>query len=100
MVGIKTRQELDTVAASIKLPLILGGVGKELRDLDYLAARGVRVCLQGHQPFAASVQALYQTMKALRDGAAPETLAGVANEALMSRVSRAADYGRRGKDYL
>lgn len=100
LVGVKTKQDLDTIAGAIKLPLILGGVGKELRDLDFLAARGVRICLQGHQPFAASVQALYQTMKALREGAAPESLPGVADETLMSRVTRAQVYSQRVKDFL
>ncbi len=100
LVGVKTKQDLDAVAAVIKLPLILGGVGKELRDREFLAARGVRICLQGHQPFAACVQALYQTMKALREGASPESLTGVADEVLMARVARAEIYAQRAREFL
>ena len=57
----------------------------------------MRVSLQGHQPFAAAVQALYDTLKALRDGTPPADLAGVAPAALMNRITRADEYeaGRR-----
>ena len=57
MTGVKTRAQLDTVAAALKLPLFLGGAGDELYDLDYLSARNVRVCLQTHAPFMSTVQA-------------------------------------------
>jgi len=100
LVGVKTRADLDAIAAQIRLPLILGGAGKELFDLPYLADRGVRICLQGHQPFSAGVQAVYQTLKALRDGTPPEKLEGVASEELMKRVTRGDDYARWMKDFL
>jgi carboxyvinyl-carboxyphosphonate phosphorylmutase len=99
-VGIKTRSDLDAIAAQIKLPLILGGAGKELLDPVYLAQRGVRVCLQGHQPFAAAVRALHDTLKALREGTPPERLEGIAGDELMKRVMRNDDYARWSKDWL
>ena len=40
-------------------------------DLDYLSARNVRVCLQGHHQFWAGVQGVHDTLKALREGAKP-----------------------------
>jgi carboxyvinyl-carboxyphosphonate phosphorylmutase len=52
-------------------PSYLANVTAELSDREYLAKRGVRVCLQGHQPFAAAVRALYETLKVLRQLAAP-----------------------------
>jgi oxaloacetate decarboxylase len=100
LVGVKTRAQLDAVAAAIKIPLILGGVGPELDDLDYLSARGVRVCLQGHQPFMAAVGAVYETLKALREGTKPGKLAGVASAELMKQVTREADYARWSKEFL
>jgi oxaloacetate decarboxylase len=100
LVGVKTRSDLDTIAAQIKLPLILGGAGKELLDRAYLAERGVRVCLQGHQPFAAAVRAIHDTLKALRDGTPPERLNGIAGDELMKRVMRNDDYARWSKDWL
>lgn len=100
LVGVKTRADLDAVAAEIRLPLILGGVGKELRDRADLAERGVRVCLQGHQPFMAAVQAIYEAMKALREGAAPESLPRIAPDKLMAQVMRNEDYLHWAKDFL
>jgi len=99
-VGVKTRAELDAISAATKLPLILGGGTPELSDLAYLGARRVRVALQGHQPFAAAVKAIHDTLKALRDGTPPSKLQGVADAELMKRVTRDADYTKWTKDFL
>jgi len=90
---VKTRAELDAISAATKLPLILGGGTPELSDLAYLAARRVRIALQGHQPFAAAVQGDFTTrLKALRDWKPPPSkLQGVADAELMKRVTRDAD---------
>jgi len=100
LVGVKTRAQMDAVAAAVDLPMIVGGVGAELMDREYLAARGVRVCLQGHQPFAAAAQAVYDTLKALREGAEPKDLKGVAPAALMKQVTRGADYDKWLAEFL
>jgi carboxyvinyl-carboxyphosphonate phosphorylmutase len=100
LVGVKTRPDLDAIAAAISLPLILGGAGKELLDLPYLAERGVRVCLQGHQPFMAAVRAVHDTLKALREGMPAERLAGIADDEMMKRLMRNDDYARWAKEWL
>jgi len=99
-VGIKTRAELDAISAATKLPLIMGGVSGDLADKDYLASRRVRIALQGHQPFAAGVKAVHDTLKALRDGTAPSKLQGVASAELMKKVTRDDDYTRWTKEFL
>jgi carboxyvinyl-carboxyphosphonate phosphorylmutase len=99
-VGVKTRAELDAISAATKIPLILGGVSGELTDKDYLASRRVRIALQGHQPFAAGVKAVYDTLKALRDGVQPGDLKGVASADLMKQVTRDSDYTKWTKDFL
>lgn len=99
-VGVRTRAELDAISAATTLPLILGGVSGDLTDKDYLSARRVRVALQGHQPFAAGVKAVYETLKALRDGVQPGKLQGVASAELMKKVTRDDDYTRWTKDFL
>ena len=99
-VGVKTRAELDAISAATRLPLILGGGTPELSDLAYLGARRVRVALQGHQPFAAAVKAVHDTLKALKDGTPPSKLTGVADAELMKRVTRDADYTKWTKDFL
>ena len=99
-VGLKKRAELDAIAAAIDLPIILGGGSAELDDRDYLAARGVRVALQGHQPFMAAVRAVHDTLKALRDGVKPKDLPGVASAELMKTVTRDAEHRRWMKEFL
>ena len=99
-VGVKTRAELDAISAATTLPIILGGGTPELNDLAYLGSRRVRVALQGHQPFAASVQAIHDTLKALRDGTPPAKLSGVADAEMMKRVTRDGDYAKWTKDFL
>jgi carboxyvinyl-carboxyphosphonate phosphorylmutase len=90
--GGLTRDDLDAIAAEIRIPLMLGGVPPALLDKQYLASRGVRVALQGHQPFSASVKAIYDTLKALRDGTKPSDLTGIASSETMARVTREGDY--------
>jgi oxaloacetate decarboxylase len=99
-VGVRTRTELDAISAATKIPLILGSIAGELVDKEYLASRRVRIALQGHQPFAAAVKAIHDTLKALREGTPPGELKGVADAELMKRVTRDADYARWTKDFL
>jgi len=99
--GIRTRAELDAVAAVATRPIILGGIeGTELKDRDYLAARGVRIALQGHQPIMAAQLAVYNTLKALREGVQPADLPGLPSAEFMGRITRDADYKRRTKEFL
>ncbi len=90
--GGMTREQLDAIYNTVKIPLMLGGGGRELQDNDYLSSRRVRIALQGHQPFSAAVQAVYDTLKALREGTQPGDLKGVASAETMQRVTRAGDY--------
>jgi carboxyvinyl-carboxyphosphonate phosphorylmutase len=100
VLGVKTRAQLEPIAAAVTRPLILGGPGPEIMDLDYLGKQGVRVCLQGHQPFMAAVNAVHETLRALRNGTPPAKLAGLPSNELMKRVTRDADYAAWTKDFL
>lgn len=82
------------------VPIILGGTPASMADKAKLAAHGVRVALQGHQPFAAAVAAIHATLKALRDGTPPADLKGVAPAPLMKQVTREADYAAWTRDFL
>jgi carboxyvinyl-carboxyphosphonate phosphorylmutase len=99
-VGVQERAQIEALHAAVKLPLILGGTPKALRDPDYLAGVGVRISLLGHQPFMAAVQATYATLKALREHSDPDRLQGVASGDLMKQVTREADHRRWMKDWL
>lgn len=98
--GLKSRDDLDRIAAAVKLPLVLGGVGEKVADDGYLEGRGVRVWSAGHDAYAAGVQAVYDTMKAVRDGTPSRDLKGVASPALMARLTRAAEYDAATRNYL
>ncbi len=97
---LKTRDQLDRVAAAVSLPLILGSPGAELVDSEYLARRRVRICLRGHQGFAAGVQALYDAAQASFAGTAPGKLPNAASDTLMTRLTRAAEHERASEDFL
>ena len=98
--GIKSRGELEAIAAATRLPIVLGGAPEELNALDYLASQRVRIALQGHAPIAAATQAVYETQKALRDGTPPKNLKGLASSELTGRVMREADAKARSADFL
>jgi carboxyvinyl-carboxyphosphonate phosphorylmutase len=98
--GVKSRAQVDAVSQAVKLPLFLGGVPDDMMDLDYLSARNVKLCLQGHQSFWAAVQGVHDTLKALRDGVKPKDLKNIASADLQKRVLRQADYARGRKDFL
>jgi carboxyvinyl-carboxyphosphonate phosphorylmutase len=98
--GGLTRHDLDAIAEEVKIPLMLGGVSGDLQDKEYLASRGVRVALQGHQPFSAAVQAIHDTLKALREGTKPAALQGIASAELMAKVTREGDYKRWTEAFL
>lgn len=99
-VGIKTPAELEQISNAINIPIFLGSLGPDLEDKEMLGKLGVRIGLQGHMPIMAGVQAVHDTLKALREGTAPKDLKGVASGELMKQVTRADDYNRMTKDFL
>ena len=100
LTGIKTRAELEAISAATRLPIVLGGVLEEMNDLDYLADKRVRIALQGHAPFAAATQAVYETLKALREGTSPKQLKGLASSELTNRLTREAETRARLAAFL
>jgi oxaloacetate decarboxylase len=100
LTGIKTRAELEAIVAVTKLPIVLGGAPEEMSDLAYLGRQRVRIALQGHAPFAAATEAVYQTLKALREGLPPKQLKGLASAELTGRVTREADMKARNREFL
>jgi carboxyvinyl-carboxyphosphonate phosphorylmutase len=98
--GIKARAELEAIATATRLPIVLGGAPEEMSDLNYLAGQRVRIALQGHAPFAAATQAVYETLKALREGLSPKALKGIASAELSGRLTREADVKSRNAQFL
>jgi oxaloacetate decarboxylase len=100
LTGIRMHSELEAIAAATKLPIVLGGAPEEMADPDYLANQRVRIALQGHAPFAAATQAVYATLKALREGLPPKNLKGLASSELTGRATREADVKARLAEFL
>lgn len=100
LAGVKSRSDVEGVRSVTELPIILGNAPPALMDQTFFKANGVRICLQGHQPIQAAVQAVYATMKALRDGGDPTKLAGMPSSETMRRVTRADDYDRWTASFL
>lgn len=98
--GLKTRADLEAIAAATRLPIVMGSADGELADTAFLASQRVRIANQGHAPLAAATQAVYETLKALRDGVAPKQLKGLASADLTSRVMREAEVKARIAEYL
>ncbi len=98
--GIKARAELEAISAVTTLPIVLGGAPEEMTAPDYLAAQRVRIALQGHAPFAAATQAVYATLKALREGTSPKNLNGLASSELTGRAMREVEVKARSNEFL
>src|SRR6266568_5013567 len=98
--GIKSSKELEAISAATRLPIVLGGAPEEMTGLDYLISQRVRIALQGHAPFAAATQAVYETLKALREGASPKNLKGLPSSELTGRAMRETDVKTRSGAFL
>jgi carboxyvinyl-carboxyphosphonate phosphorylmutase len=98
--GVKTRADLEAIAAATMLPIVLGGPTEEMTDWDFLVSQRVRIAVQGHAPIAAATQAVFATLKAIREGASPKDLPGLASSDLMDWVTRAALVKQRSADFL
>jgi len=100
LTGLTTRREVEAVAAATTVPLVLGNTQGELDDAAFLISQRVKIALQGHTPFAAASQAVYETLKALREGTPPKDLKRLPSAQLTSRLMRNADAKARGDKFL
>ncbi len=98
--GIKTRAELTAIAAETRLPIMLGTADGELDDAAFLASCRVKICTQGHLPFAAGALAVYETLKALREGVSPKDLEGLPSADFVNRYMRNGVVQQRMADFL
>jgi len=101
LAGASKREEVEAMHRATRLPLLLGGAPPALSDRNFLATHGVRIALQGHQPFYAAAKAVYDTLKYLREGGSPAGLKDrVASEELLTIALKQKDYKRWQGDYL
>jgi oxaloacetate decarboxylase len=88
LVGVKNREDLETIAAELTAPIILGSASREMMDRDWLATLGVKICLQGHKVHAAALQAFMTAQTALANGTHPDDLENVASGGTMKKFMR------------
>lgn len=100
LAGLRSRDQLDAVAAATRLPLLIGGIDSHAGELPELAGKRVRICLQGHHPLAAAVRAMHDTMKALHGGTPASTIEDAVAKNLIKRISRAEMYADLSKSFL
>ncbi|OGA56444.1 MAG: hypothetical protein A3F74_26235 [Betaproteobacteria bacterium RIFCSPLOWO2_12_FULL_62_58] len=92
--------QIEAIHHAVDLPLIVGRAPVSFGRED-LAARGVRVLLQGHQPVAAVVKALHEVYAHLFIGGAPAELKSkIASAQEMERVIGADQYRKWQREYL
>ena len=90
--GLRTREELDRIAAATRLPLVIGGIPESMCDSEYLASRRGRLWSGGHNTFNVAVKALYDAMKAVHEGLLAPKVAGAAGKDLLNAVTNAGSY--------
>jgi carboxyvinyl-carboxyphosphonate phosphorylmutase len=94
--GLKTLEDLDALAKGRRTPLILASAIKGVDDAE-LAARGVRIQLQGHQPSFDAWMATYRRLYQQRHGDFP---AETDPRVLTKQLSGHGHYVRWTEDYL
>jgi carboxyvinyl-carboxyphosphonate phosphorylmutase len=101
LIGVKEQDDLEYLCAATALPIMLGGVPADLLEQDYLSRLGVRICLKGHQPFMAAVQAAYEAML-LQAAGEQATGAGptLASGELIKQLTRDENITSAAKKYL
>lgn len=97
----QTKADIEAVNEAVRIPLILGGAGPELEDIDFLASKNVRISLQPHLPFQAAVRAVHDTLNALRGGVSVEDVRStVASPDLLGKVTRKSHYDKWSAEFL
>ncbi|NKE45017.1 oxaloacetate decarboxylase [Roseomonas frigidaquae] len=98
--GLTDLAQLDALREATGLPILVGNAKAGLGGAAAFAAHGGRVALQGHATFPAAMQAVHDTLKALRDGTAPKDLRGLPDNAATKRWQRDDQYDAAIKDFL
>ena len=94
--GMQDPGDLDALASKASVPLILGSAVPGLGLAD-LAARNVRIVLQGHAAFYQAVKALYANLALLRGAEVHEDQDP---QELVKRLSGSDRHAMWAKDFL
>ncbi len=102
LTGARSRNQIEAVHQTTSLPLCVLSPPADIRnDAQFLAANGIRVLMLGNPTFAVAVKAMYDSLKHLQDGGAPEELADKqAPPDLLRSVNRTEEFLRLQQEYL
>jgi carboxyvinyl-carboxyphosphonate phosphorylmutase len=103
LVGVhRGRADLEAVHQVTSLPLCVLNPPADVRnDASFLAANGVRILMLGNPIFAVAVQAIYDSLKHLQEGGAPEALQDrQASPDLLRAVNRTDEFLQQQRAYL
>jgi oxaloacetate decarboxylase len=92
--GVKSLAVLDSLAAGATVPLVLGGQPAGVTVAE-MAARGVRLCLAGHQAYFEGVSAVHAYLYQQRFGTAPPVLESKVLAEKLSHVELYAQWTKR-----
>lgn len=99
--GLRSKEELRQCAKAARIPLLLGGVGAELSDAEFLRSLGVRMIVRGHQPYMEAVKAAYDSLRTMREGpGSRDSKVALPAADLVKRLSGAAEFDSWIKAYL
>ena len=92
--------QLEELNNNTSIPIFIAPKGNELYDKTYLASKNVKICLLGHHPFEASIQAVYDTLKSLKNGIPMTELNNIASRELIDKVTKKDEYEVLIRKYL
>ena len=103
--GLASLEQLEAIHAETRLPLVCGTYlrlsDQRAVDKDFLAAHGLRMEQPGHLSLWASMKGIYDSLKALREGEAPDdSNPRLAPPGLRDQVLRKAQYNDWIKQFL
>lgn len=103
LVGVQRgRADIEVVHRATPLPLCVLNPPLEARnDPEFLAANGVRILMLGNPTFAVAVQAIYDSLKHLKDGGVMEDLKErQASPELLRAVNRTDEFIQWQQEYM
>ena len=98
--GLRTRDELDRIAAAVDLPIMAGSPAEAMLDNEYLASRNVRLLSTGHHTLNVAMNALFAAMKQVRAGTPASKLQGADAKKLLGLITAEGDYQASIEAYL
>ena len=102
LTGSRSREQIEAAHQATSLPLcVLNPPADARNDRDFLAANGVRILMLGNPTFAVAVQAIYDSLKHLKDGGAMEALVDrMAAPELLRQVNRTDEFVALQEKYM